>query len=372
VVIYHQKSKEKYITLNNNQSALDRIDTLTSCGNFLFFLETLTNRITPPNLSNFSLLLVDINRFSVFNSVRGHMEGDDLLRWISIVLRDTQRPVYRIGGDEFIVVFPEDDKKGIETLASEILDRLNRESTQYKWPNPASVVLTHFSNEKLEIADLWTAIGNALDDAKINSGRSLLVRAYNQTTVGSIYQMRLVINNLATRLLSFANRLDTSNELANLDPITQLPNSIAAERELQGEIEHAQKNSTVFSVLFIDGDNLRFYNDISYAAGDEMIQKLGKTLSDHLRPGDFLARWRVGDEFFILLPNTPYENAIITAERLRFAVETESKSWDIPVSVSIGIADYPVKGASLHELLRSAEFAEKHAKESGKNKVVYL
>ena len=103
-----------------------------------------------------------------------------------------------------------------------------------------------------------------------------------------------------------------------------------------------------------------------------MIRNLANTLSQHLRPGDFLARWRVGDEFFVILPETPSEKALHVAERLRAAVEDESKTWRIPVSISIGVAEYPASGASIRELLDAVEKSAKQAKDNGKNQVVYL
>jgi diguanylate cyclase (GGDEF)-like protein len=298
--------------------------------------------------------------------------GNELLRWVSIVLRDTQRPVFRIGGDEMVVAFPDGYKDENETLARNIFERLDRESAQFNWHNPASVVLIHFPIGDLEIADLWIAIGNALHEVKINASRGFVIHTYAGTADQANYHMRMIVNTLTERLISFADRLDTTHQLAYLDPTTQLPNSIAAEKELDNALQHAQETNGKFTVLFIDGDNLRLYNDISYSAGDEMIRNLGKTLAHHLRPGDFLARWRVGDEFFIILPNTPSEKAMIVAERLRSAVESEAKAWQIPVSVSIGIADYPAKGTNSHELLYAAEQAEKQAKDSGKNQSVYL
>ena len=356
----------------NHQPTIERIDPLTSCGNLLFFLETFSNRLSSPTPSAFSLLMVDLNNFKAFNEERGHKSGDELLHWVSIVLRDTQRPVFRIGGDEMIVAFPDSQKDENEAVARKIFDRLDRESVQFNWSNPASVVLIHFPNEKFEIADLWIAIGNAIHDVKINASRGFVVHDHVHAVDRADYHMQMVVNTLTERLISFASRLDETNQLAYLDPNTQLPNSLAAERELESALKHAQSTNGKFTVLFIDGDNLRLYNDISYSAGDQMIRNLGQTLSHHLRPGDFLARWRVGDEFFVILPNTPSEKALHVAERLRSAVESESKAWQIPISVSIGIADYPAKGTSSHELLYAAEQAEKQAKDSGKNRSVYL
>jgi diguanylate cyclase (GGDEF)-like protein len=170
-------------------------------------------------------------------------------------------------------------------------------------------------------------------------------------------------------LLSFANRLDATHQLAYVDPITQLPNSLAAEAELKRAIDHSGRSGSQFSILFIDGDNLRFYNEISYSAGDQMLRRLSEVLAQHLRPGDFLARWRVGDEFLVVLPETASEKAFAVAERLRAAVETISQSWEIPITVSIGVATCPENGQTHDELLSAVEKAAKLSKDSGKNQV---
>jgi diguanylate cyclase (GGDEF)-like protein len=88
-----------------------------------------------------------------------------------------------------------------------------------------------------------------------------------------------------------------------------------------------------------------------------------------LRPGDFIARWRVGDEFLVLLPTTTQNDAFIVAERLRSEVESKSKAWEIPITISIGISMYPAHGSTVEELLAAVERAAKHSKEHGKNQI---
>jgi len=357
--------------MDDHHQSVERMDALMGCGNLLSFLELFSHRFNSSTYSPFSLLLVDLNNFMKFNKEHGQEQGDAVLHWVSIVLKDTELPVYRIGGDEVIVVLTGGTSEEKEKLARNVFSRLNRESAQFDWSNPASVMLIHFGNEKLEIADLWIAISDALQDAKIERGRGFLVNHYARVNTGNNYQLG-VINILTERLLSFATRLEASNQLAYLDPNTQLPNSLAAEKEIERTLNQAEQTNGRFSILFIDGDNLRLYNDISYSAGDEMIRNLANTLSHHLRPGDFLARWRVGDEFFVILPDTPSDKALHVAERLRASVEHESKAWKIPVSVSIGMADYPTRGKSIRELLDAVEKSAKQAKDNGKNQVVYL
>lgn len=348
--------------------SVERIDPLTGAGNLIGFLETFTGRLASAEGIDFSLLLVDLNNLNRFNEERGQEEGDSILRWVSIALKDLQAPIYRIGGDEFLAVLAEGNHEARENIAKGLFERLNRESTQFSWPNPASVMLIHFQNEKLEIADLWIAISDALFDVKVYEDRGFITNHYSHASAGNSYQLR-VLNTLTERLLSFATRLDATHQIAYLDPITQLPNSIAAEREMRRALQRSERGGNDFSILFIDGDNLRLYNDISYSAGDDMLRRLADLLTNHLRPGDFIARWRVGDEFLVLLPDAQNSDAYLVAERLRSAVENISKDWEIPITISIGIACYPSGGTTVQELLLTVERAAKHSKDNGKNQI---
>ena len=350
---------------------VERVDTLTGCANLLAFLETFSTRLNSRTDAAFSLLVIDLNNFMAFNQEHGHTQGDSVLHWVGIVLRDTGLPAYRIGGDEFLVLLDGERMEDREWVAHFVFERLNRESRQFSLFNPASVILIHFQNEKLEIADLWIAISDALFDVKIYGERGFLVNIYTHASALNSYQLR-VINMLTERLLSFADRLDATHQIAYLDPVTQLPNSIAAEREMKRALQQAQRNNNVFSLLFIDGDNLRFYNDISYSAGDDMLRQLAQLLLQHLRPGDFIARWRVGDEFLVLLPATTKADAFVVAERLRSQVESTSKVWKIPITISIGISIYPSNGTTIKELLLAVEKAAKHSKDHGKNQITVL
>src|SRR5215204_587458 len=247
--------------MEDTHQSVERIDPLTGSGNLLAFLESFTGRLAASEVLDFSFLLVDLNNFMVFNNERGHGEGDAVLHWVSIALKDLKSPVYRIGGDEIVAVITQGTHTEREQIARQLFDRLNRESAQFSWPNPASVMLIHFQNEKLEIADLWIAISDALFDAKVYEKRGFVVNTYSRLSAANIYQLR-VINTLTERLLSFANRLDATHQIAYLDPVTQLPNSISAERELKRSILESQRDNDFFAMLFIDGDNLRLYNDI--------------------------------------------------------------------------------------------------------------
>lgn len=97
---------------------------------------------------------------------------------------------------------------------------------------------------------------------------------------------------------------------------------------------------------------------------------MGSVLSEHLRPGDFIARWRTGDEFIVILPNTSGEGARIVGERFCSAIREASKAWKFPTSISIGVATYPKHGDHINALVDVAEAANKQAKDEGKDRVV--
>ena len=353
----------------NFDEHIERMDVLTGCANLLAFLETFSARLTSTTHSAFSLLLVDLNNFLAFNTQYGRAQGDSVLHWVGIVLRDTDLPVYRIGGDEFLVFIDERESEECEQIARSVFERLNRECKQFRLADPpASVILIHFEKESLAIGDLWMAISDALFDVKVFGQRGFLINTYTHASAINNYQLRM-INMLTERLLSLASRLDTTHQIAYLDPVTQLPNSIAAEKEINRAIQQSQRTNETFVILFIDGDNLRLYNDISYSAGDNMLKRLAELLASHLRPGDFIARWRVGDEFLVLLPATTQEAAFVVAERLRSQVELISKTWEIPTTISIGVSVYPSCGTTVEELLLAVEKAAKQAKDNGKNQV---
>ena len=124
-----------------------------------------------------------------------------------------------------------------------------------------------------------------------------------------------------------------------------------------------------FACFLLDGDDLKRYNQISYAAGDQLIHQMSSVLQATIHPGDFVGRWRFGDEFIVLLPNTKIKEAITMGEKLCTAVQETSRNWLFPTTISIGAVQYPDHGQTATELLHSAETALSIAKASGKNQV---
>ena len=167
--------------------------------------------------------------------------------------------------------------------------------------------------------------------------------------------------------------LQRAKLLSETDDLTGLFNTrgfaIAANR-LFGQALRYERPA---SVLMIDSDNLKRVNDVyGHDAGNRLLRQLANAIQAELRATDVPARYG-GDEFIVLLPETPVKGALDVAERIRTAVSgtalaLEGKSVD--ASVSIGVACFPEDGRSLDALAARADRALYQAKQRGRNCVV--
>lgn len=134
----------------------------------------------------------------------------------------------------------------------------------------------------------------------------------------------------------------------------------------------AQRYARTASFLMVDSDSLKQVNDsYGHEAGNRLLQHIVKAMQGHLRATDVPARYG-GDEFVIMLPDTPARGALEVAERIRGAVESTpfaTEAGRVPCTVSIGVASYPQDGRSIEALLARADRALYEAKAAGRNRV---
>ena len=163
------------------------------------------------------------------------------------------------------------------------------------------------------------------------------------------------------------------------DPLTQIPNRLYFMDRLENAIDTAQRENTVFAVLFIDLDDFKVVNDsLGHAAGDELLIDVAgrlrgsiRSTSHHREGGQSVVARIGGDEFAILLSPIERENdaAIITQRILtRLSEPIHFEGRRILVSASIGIA-FNAPDATPDDLLRNADTAMYSAKSSGKSRV---
>ncbi len=163
--------------------------------------------------------------------------------------------------------------------------------------------------------------------------------------------------------------------LSVTDSLTELYNSRHFYDQLRLEIERAERYGHPLSLLLLDIDNFKRFNDTyGHLEGDEVLIRLGQVIRRCLRKTDSAYRFG-GEEFTIILPETAGDAATVLAERIREELEDENfhpvESPEIVhETVSIGVAQYlPREG--LRPFIKRADFNMYGAKEQGKNRVYY-
>lgn len=160
---------------------------------------------------------------------------------------------------------------------------------------------------------------------------------------------------------------------ATTDALTALANRHAMEDSFPGEIARCVKNNSPVSMVMIDVDNFKQFNDMfGHIAGDRALSAVSKILRTQFRPSDLLVRYG-GDEFAVLLPCVKAERAMEIAQRVRKAVSGETGDGtdsliQIPLKISMGVAEMESPG-SLDSLIQAADQALYRAKNAGRDMV---
>lgn len=169
-------------------------------------------------------------------------------------------------------------------------------------------------------------------------------------------------------------RATMMEELSSSDALTGLHNRRFLDQRLDEELNRSSRQKQEFSVLMLDLDYFKDYNDsCGHLAGDKALKKVGHLLRRSAREMDTVTRFG-GEEFCLLLPETGPEPARMVAERIRHCIEREPFLQEelLPggrLTISIGIATYPVDGDSPESLLEAADRALYQAKDKGRNRV---
>jgi len=173
--------------------------------------------------------------------------------------------------------------------------------------------------------------------------------------------------------IKMLEQLRTIERLSMHDQLTGLPNRRNFETRMSYEWSRAQREKTPLSLLMIDIDNFKIYNDsYGHQQGDTALVTVAKAFNQALkRPGDFAVRWG-GEEFIILLPNTESSGAMEVAEQVRRSVEeTVVPGKRISkVTVSVGVHTWKHgRESTIDELITNADSALYEAKRRGRNRV---
>ncbi|AKG53059.1 hypothetical protein DGWBC_0373 [Dehalogenimonas sp. WBC-2] len=155
---------------------------------------------------------------------------------------------------------------------------------------------------------------------------------------------------------------------ANTDELTGLYNHRHFHERIEQEIGRGSRFGITFSLIILDLDLFKVYNDIyGHLAGDQLLRKIGQLLQNSVRNIDLPFRYG-GEEFAVLLPETRIDDAYRVAERLRKTIETKSSFREMPVTASLGVANWPGDALMKEELIHRADTALYRAKRAGRNR----
>jgi diguanylate cyclase (GGDEF)-like protein len=175
------------------------------------------------------------------------------------------------------------------------------------------------------------------------------------------------------QVLSNIYQLTRSRDLAMRDDLTKAFNRRFFESYLDEEIERSRRYGTLFSIIFLDLDDLKMVNNFyGHLTGSRTLQEVAKRILGAVRTIDKVVRFG-GDEFCIVLPQTDQDQAMAVANRVRKAMTATVFNVDANVEISItasfGIATYPTHALTKEGLIRQADTAMYRVKSTTKNAV---
>ena len=179
--------------------------------------------------------------------------------------------------------------------------------------------------------------------------------------------------------MQLKRKTDLLERLASIDGLTEIPNRRCFDETLEREIRRSERNGSSLSLLLIDIDYFKKYNDLyGHVAGDDCLRRVARVISDNAkRASDFTARYG-GEEFGVILPETDGAGALCVAKHMqseltRLTIPHEASEVAAYVSISIGILTaVAARGSNGIQLVEAADRALYQAKMNGRNQVCCL
>ena len=189
-------------------------------------------------------------------------------------------------------------------------------------------------------------------------------------------QFNRVVLLIAATILAYeiVRRAESLRKAAVKDLLTELPNRSYADSRALAEFSRARRYGQPLSIVLVDVDRFKSFNDkFGHATGDRVLRTIAGVLRDSLRVSDVVARYG-GEEFLLVLPQTDLPNAVDKIEDLLREVAATplevAHNRSQQLTVSAGIATYPVDAQNLDELMLEADRRLMRAKKAGRNCVI--
>ncbi len=176
------------------------------------------------------------------------------------------------------------------------------------------------------------------------------------------------------QLERYQQRLEQMNQVlvaqTTLDPLTGVENRRAFDHIMNEQSSRTERSHSPLALAIIDMDNFKVVNDdLGHVVGDQALQQVARILQAHARTYDHVTRYG-GDEFALILPDTPIDAAMVVAQRVRKAVH--DFTWPHkPLTISVGVATTSTEQGSMN-IVERADRALYQAKRNGRNCVVHV
>ncbi|MBE7447845.1 MAG: diguanylate cyclase [Kofleriaceae bacterium] len=303
--------------------------------------------------------------------------GADALELLDELERDGERIAVVIADQ----IMP--GMKGVDLL--EVVDRRSPTTTKILLTGQAgldAVVsainranLNHYLAKPWDEASLRLAVENLLRQYRLTEENRQLISTLSSKNQALVEMNRELEAKVHERTHELAEANSRLAQLAVTDGLTGLYNHRHLHERLALEVERSARNGLPLSLLMIDVDHFKHYNDHhGHPAGDDVLRTVARLLTEGRRANDMVARYG-GEEFSVILVDTAKFTAAKLAERIRERVATHPFTFGAGqpgghLSISVGVASFPDDAADPDTLLRAADDALYAAKRAGRDCVV--
>jgi len=266
------------------------------------------------------------------------------------------------------------------TILEELKENLNEDLSNFTVIKEMPKFKDEESEKKLKInieSSMWLSLNynNNIYGylGLFSSGREL-----EKLSVSAIRFLTLASNHIISAVEN-ARLYNEVERLASIDGMTGVFNYRYFYSHLTTEIQRAKRYSLALSIIMLDIDHFKSFNDIyGHQAGDDVLRAVGRILMDEARKIDIVARYG-GEEFILVAPETDLPGALGLAERIRekieknnFKVKSKNDTLSLKVTVSVGVSTFSETAPCENDsLIKAADDSLYHAKHSGRNRVCY-
>lgn len=203
------------------------------------------------------------------------------------------------------------------------------------------------------------------------------IMKYHNLWIGIVYPLMLgfiiFISAFVVKYIIKSRDFEQQYLLATTDGLTELYNHRYFQEQMKMQVEQSKRYEAPFSLIIVDIDFFKKFNDtFGHQAGDAVLRQVAQLLKQSVRSTDIVCRYG-GEEMSIILPNTPKDMSVITAEKIckrvaakRFRLNNYQES---NVTISLGVASFPDDGETPSEIIEMADKRLYQSKHNGRNQV---